>query len=167
MLFLIQSPNFLICKMWSIHILQISQVRNVKSVLKTINTVLGLTPKYLTFGVHAVAPLFLCPASPLFTVLLSSMKCCCSRSSRYCSKALTTVEPWTIQVWTAWVHLHVDFFSINTCMVFDLRLGEHGWGGTTICIDLRPFIQGTWASTELIICGSPGTNLDFQGSQKL
>ena len=29
------------------------------------------------------------------------------------------------------------------CMVFDLRLGEHGWGGTTICIDLRPFIQGT------------------------
>ena len=38
--------------------------------------------------------------------------------------------------------LHADFFSINTCTVFDSLLGVHRYEGPIVCIDLHHFIRG-------------------------
>ena len=45
-----------------------------------------------------------------------------------------TVYPWTAQVWTAWVHLYADFFSLN--MYHSTTPSAVGWiggcGGPTV-----------------------------------
>lgn len=53
------------------------------------------------FGTHSFALSLPSFPSPFLSVHLSSMSCCCSRSFRYYTKAIATVEPWTAQAWTA------------------------------------------------------------------
>lgn len=54
--------------------------------------------------------------------------------------------PGTTQVWTVWIHWYTGFFLVNTCTVFDLRLGACRCGGQTVCIDPCHFTWGSWTS---------------------
>lgn len=66
-------------------------------------------------------------------------------------------------------------FSINTCIVFDLRLGARGCRRPAVCIDLHHFIIGDLSIYGfLYLLGGPGTNapcilivVKFFWSQKL
>ena len=89
---------------------------------------------------------------------------------------LYTVDPWTTWVWTAWVHLYMYFFPINTdstCLLHVLRLGREGKGrkGKRILHDLRLLVKsmdvelqirrgdcGTWASQLLVSAAGLGIN---------
>ena len=52
-------------------------------------------------------------------------------------------DPWTIWVWTAWLHLHVIFFSIvNTITLHDLW--NHGDGGLTHNFYVNFQLCGGW-----------------------
>lgn len=88
------------------------------------------------------------------------------------------VDPWTAQVWTAQVYLHAEFFSISIpsalsipefCIrgfsqpqiensISDPWLGIHRCRGVTVCVVVRHFIWGTWASVEFDAWAGPGTN---------
>lgn len=79
-----------------------------------------------------------------------------------------TVDPWTTQVWNAYVHLYTFFFSINidlalcileSCIqrfnqqcvensIFHLRLGIHRGWGLTECLVPHHFIGQTWAYAD-------------------
>lgn len=50
-----------------------------------------------------------------------------------------TVEPWTLWVWTAWIHLYVNLKN-KYLTVFDLQVWVWGCGWLAICFDLHHFI---------------------------
>lgn len=110
----------------------------------------------------------------------------CSYQLAYGKTGCYTVDTWT-RVWTAQVHLCEIFFPINIqsalpipgfCnrrfnlpwikySICDPRLGLGRCGGPHVCIVLRYFTKGTWASTGVGICRYQGMTSCFWESQKL